>query len=351
MIDIRNLCVELGRFALRDISLKVETGEYFIILGPTGSGKTVLLETIAGICPCRSGQIWLDGRNVTGLSPDTRQVGIVYQDNALFPHLSVRENIIFGLRMRRTRPRELKSKLEGVVQLLGLGPLLRCWPATLSGGEKQKVALARAIVTSPEILLLDEPLGALDPETRENVQQELRKLHTGLAITVLHVTHDFEEAMTMGKRLAVIGEGALKQVGTTEEVFRRPNSEFVARFVMTRNIFRGTVARKFDGATVFRTGSLELISETVVSDGGCHASIRPEDVLISVEPARNGGWNSLPSIVTGIVDKGSILNVTVSLPPDLVCMVTRHQAAEMGLRVGQPVWVAFSPSSVHLFKG
>jgi molybdate/tungstate transport system ATP-binding protein len=350
MIHIRNLCVALGRFALHDISLKVETGEYFIILGPTGAGKTVLLEAIAGIYPCQSGEIWLGGRNVTGLEPDARKVGIVYQDHALFPHLSVRENIAFGLRMRKTKPPELKSKLEGVVHLLGLGPLLQRRPDTLSGGEKQKVALARALATGPEVLLLDEPLGALDPETREGVQQELRRLYAELSITVLHVTHDFEEAMTMGKRVAVIGGGSLKQVGTTEDIFRRPGSEFVARFVMTRNIFRGTAARRDDGTTVFKTGRLELISAAAVPDGECHASIRPEDILVVREPVHNETWNCLPAAVSGIVDKGSLIHVTASLPPDLVCMVTRHSFSEMGLRVGLPVFVAFPASSVHLFK-
>ena len=349
MIDIRNLSVELGGFTLRDINLKINHGEYFIVLGPTGSGKTVLLESIAGLNPCKNGEIWLGDKNITRLEPDARKMSIVYQDHVLFPHLSVQENIVFGLKMRKEKQSDIKSKLNNVVHLLQLEQLLHRRPATLSGGEKQKVALARAIITGPEVLLLDEPLGALDPETRENVQRELKKLHASLSFTVLHVTHDFEEAVTMGERIAVIGGGNIKQIGTKEDVFRHPDSEFVARFVMARNIFTGIAAKRGDGFTSFKTGNNEFLT-TVVMDGECRASIRPEDILVSDKPIGNSAWNCFTAAVTGITDKGSILHITASLPPDLTCMVTHHSFREMQLSIGMMVYLAFSPSSVHLFR-
>jgi molybdopterin-binding protein len=348
MIEVKNLYVDLGEFVLEDISLNIEEGEYFIILGPTGAGKTVLLESIAGLYPIKSGEIWLRGKEVTRVEPEKRRISIVYQDHVLFPHLSVKDNLIFGLRMHKAKADTEKDRLNWVAELLGIGSLLHRRPDTLSGGEKQKVALGRAIITQPELLLVDEPLGALDPETRESVQQELRQLHRALGITILHVTHDFEEAIALGNRIAVIGEGHLMQVGTPEEVFRHPNSEFVARFAMTRNIFVGKAERKPSGDTIFKVDGTEFIIATD-ADGTHHASIRPEDILISTEPIHSSARNCFPGTVTHVVDKGSTLYVTVSIPPELSCLVTRHSFQEMELLEGKRVYITFKASSIHLF--
>jgi molybdopterin-binding protein len=348
MIEVKNLCVDLGEFVLNDVTLSIEEGEYFIILGPTGAGKTVLLESIAGLYPIKSGQIWLRGKEVTSVEPEKRKISIVYQDHVLFPHLSVRDNIIFGLRVHKTRADEVANKINWVTELLGIPHLLHRRPDTLSGGEKQKVALGRAIITRPELLLVDEPLSALDPETRENVQQELRRLHKALGITLLHVTHDFEEAISLGNRIAVIGEGRLMQVGTPEEVFRHPNSEFVARFAMTRNIFVGRAEGKPGGDTIFRVDGTEFIIATD-ADGTHHASIRPEDILLSSEPIRSSARNCFPGTITKVVDRGSTLYVTVDIPPELSCLVTRHSFEEMELHEGKKVFLTFKASAIHLF--
>jgi molybdopterin-binding protein len=348
MIEVRNLCVDLGEFVLNDITLNIEEGEYFIILGPTGAGKTVLLESIAGLYPIKRGEIRLRGKEMTRVEPEKRRISIVYQDHVLFPHLSVKDNIAFGLRMNKAAPDEQKDRLKWVAELLGIGNLLHRRPDTLSGGEKQKVALGRAIVTQPELLLVDEPLSALDPETRESVQQELRQLHRALGITILHVTHDFEEAISLGNRIAVIGEGHLMQVGTPEEIFRHPNSEFVARFALTRNIFVGAAARKASMDTVFKVDGTEFII-AADANGTHHASIRPEDILISSEPIHSSARNCFPGTITHVVDKGSTLYVTVNIPPELSCLVTRHSFQEMGLHEGKKVYVTFKASSVHLF--
>lgn len=348
MIEVRNLHVDLGEFVLTDITLNIEEGEYFIILGPTGAGKTVLLESIAGLYPIKSGEIWLRGNEVTRVEPEKRKISIVYQDHVLFPHLSVKDNIVFGLRMHKARADEQNDRLDWITELLGIPHLLHRRPDTLSGGEKQKVALARAIITQPEVLLVDEPLSALDPETRESVQQELRQLHKALEITTLHVTHDFEEAIALGNRIAVIGEGHLMQVGAPEEIFRHPNSEFVARFAMTRNIFLGRAERKSSGDTIFKVDGTEFIV-AADADGTYHASIRPEDIIISTEPIRSSARNCFPGTITHVVDKGSTLYVTVSIPPELSCMVTRHSFEEMGLHQGKQVFLTFKASSIHLF--
>ena len=353
MIEIRNLSVVLGAFALHGVNLAVQTGEYFIMLGPTGAGKTVLLESIAGVQPILSGEIWLGGRNVTQLEPEQRRASIVYQDHMLFPHYTVRENVTFGPRMRRQAPAQVAAALERAVALLGIERLLHRRPDTLSGGERQKVALARAIVTDPEVLLLDEPLGALDPQTREGVQQELIRLQAELGITVLHVTHDFEEAVIMGDRIAVIGDGAIRQVGAPDEVFRHPNSEFVARFTMTSNVFAGAAVKEDGGRAVFIVDGVRIVTGADL-EGPCHASIRPEDILIADAAAAafpDDGCNRFTGVITQIVQKGSVVLVTAALPPPLVCLLTRRAYGEMGLRVGQAVRLTVAPSAVHLFRG
>ncbi|PIU54939.1 MAG: ABC transporter [Chloroflexi bacterium CG07_land_8_20_14_0_80_51_10] len=348
MIRIKNLCVDLGDFVLRDASLDVQQGEYFIILGPTGAGKTVLLETIAGLYSAKSGEVWLNGQDVTKLEPEKRGVGFVYQDHVLFPHLAVHDNIAFGLKHRRKSKSEIENAANWAVELLGISHLLKRKPDTLSGGEKQKVALARALVVQPEVLLLDEPLSALDPETKESVQRELRAIHDRLNLTIIHVTHDFEEAIALGDRIAVIGEGRIVQVGTPEEIFRQPNSEFVARFAMTRNIFAGEVRDGGGECALIDIGGTQL---AVVTDlrGNLHASIRPEDILLSAEALRSSARNSFKGVITNISNRGSTVYLTVTVPPDFICLVTRRSFEELELKEGGEVYVTFKASAVHVF--
>jgi molybdopterin-binding protein len=348
MIEIKNLSVDLGEFVLSNISLNIEEGDYFIILGPTGAGKTVLLESIAGLYPVQSGEIRMRGKDVTALEPEKRNIGIVYQDHVLFPHLTVKDNICFGLKMHKLSKEAVSEKLDWIAGLLDIGHLLHRRPETLSGGERQKVSLARALSTSPEILLVDEPLSALDPETKEAVQLELKRLHRKLGITILHVTHDFEEAISLGNRIAVIGEGQLKQTGTPDEIFRRPNSEFVARFAMARNILDGEVIKKSGEDTIFRTGTTDFVV-VAEEEGIYHATLRPEDIIISLEEIRSSARNCFRGTITGVLDKGSTLYVTVDVPPELTSLITRHSFEELELSEGKQVFVTFKASSIHLF--
>ncbi len=348
MIQIKNLYVDLKDFRLQDINLTVSEGEYFIILGPTGAGKTVLLESIAGLYPIKSGEIWLRGKEVTQLEPEKRGISIVYQDHALFPHLSVKDNITFGLKLCKQTKQEAEAALDWIAGLLGISHLLNRKPDTLSGGEQQKVALARALSIKPEVLLLDEPLSALDPETREGVQKELRQLHNHLKVTTIHVTHDFEEAIALGDHIAVLGEGCIKQAGTPEQIFRQPNSEFIARFAMARNIFTGEVIDRDNGTAIFCTEDIELAVATDLR-GKLHASVRPEDILISPKPLHSSARNSFGGIIAHIADRGSTIYLTVNLPPDFICLITRRSFEEMGLAEGQKVYITFKASAIHIF--
>ena len=348
MIKVSDLWVDLGEFVLQNANLEIEPGEYFVILGPTGAGKTVLLESIAGLYPLKQGRIWLNDEDVTSLEPEKRRISIVYQDQMLFPHLSVRDNIVFGLKIRKVDISDMGNTILWLSRLLGIEHLLERRPDTLSGGEKQKVALARALSVRPRLLLLDEPLSALDPNSRENLQKELRRIHKEYRVTTVHVTHDFEEAIALADRIAVIGDGFVQQIGTPEQVFRQPDSEFVARFAMVRNIFHGEVIDGREGEALFRVDGTCF---SVVTDmrGEHHASIRPEDIILSHAPFPSSARNSFSGEIESVIDKGATLFLTVTLPPRMVCLVTRNSFDAMELSVGKKIYLTFKASAVNVF--
>ncbi|MFP3896191.1 MAG: tungstate ABC transporter ATP-binding protein WtpC [Anaerolineales bacterium] len=356
-LQIQDLHVDLGEFHLRDIALDVAEGEYFVILGPTGAGKTILLETIAGLYEADRGQILVGDQDVTSLRPEKRQIGFVYQDYALFPHLSVAENIAFGLTLRRIPHPAVEERVKAMSELLHIDHLLHRSPRTLSGGEQQRVALARALIVEPRLLLLDEPLSALDPETRENLQRELASVHQELGTTTLHVTHDFEEAVALGDRIAVIHEGRIVQVGTPEDIFQRPASEFIARFVGMRNIFRGRIlATDSDGYKEISVGKVRLAAMTE-RQGTVHASIRPEDIILSQNALHSSARNCFQGRIVDIANRGTIIYVMVRVPPEtpeeaateFVCAITRRSLEEMDIREGKQIYLAFKAAAVHIF--
>jgi molybdate transport system ATP-binding protein len=348
VIGIRGLCLKFPNFALRDIDLTIGTGDYFMLVGPTGAGKTLLLETIAGLRVPASGQIWSDDVDITGLDPEKRGIGIVYQDSALFPHLSVSGNISFGLKIRRVERLSVKKAVSEMAERVGVANLLDRMPSTLSGGERQKVALARALVVEPRVLLLDEPLSALDPESRENLREELRTLHETLKLTTVHVTHDFDEAISLGTRLAVLGNGEVKQAGTPQQVFQAPESEFVARFTMAWNIYAGEIVHRA-GKTVFIVSGAEFTVDACHADGPVRASIRPENVQVTSTAPRPGCCNLFAGIVKRVVDHGATVSVTISLPLEITGLLTRQAFEAMSLSLGQPACVSISPEAVQLF--
>ena len=356
-LPVKELGVDLEEFRLCDVNLDIAAGEYFVVLGPTGAGKTVLLETIAGLHRPLEGRVLLAGEDVTHAPPERRGIGFVYQDYALFPHLSVAGNIAFGLKLRGMGRGDIEERVAAISRLLGIEHLLHRGPGTLSGGEAQRVALARALVVEPRLLLLDEPLSALDPETREALQREMGRIHRELGTTTVHVTHDFEEAVALGDRIAVLREdrvgdvkreGRIVQVGTPEEIFRRPANEFVARFVGVRNIFRGQARPAEDGYKLVMVNGVEIAAVTELQ-GPVHASIRPEEIVLSREPLRSSARNTFRGRIVGISNRGTVAYITVRVPPDFVCMITRRSLEEMGLREGMWVHIAFKASAVHVF--
>jgi ABC-type Fe3+/spermidine/putrescine transport system ATPase subunit len=255
VLRLENICVRLGEFRLREVSLHVKPGTYLALLGPTGTGKTVLLETIAGVHHPSSGRIHIRGQDATGQAPEKRHLGIVYQDYVLFPHLSVFDNIAFGLRLHGTPRPQIKQAVEKMAAFLEIEPLLKRRPNRLSGGERQRTALARALVMEPYVLLLDEPLSALDRATSSRIQAELKRIHTELGVTIIHITHNVAEAFFLADRLAVMKDGRILQEGLPAEVCRYPISHSVAELMGIENLIAATVE---NGRLVTAMGDLAL---------------------------------------------------------------------------------------------
>jgi len=286
MISVRNVSIRFGNFALKHITLEIKSGEFFLLLGPTGAGKSVLLETILGISPPGRGEILLDGKDITNLPPEDRHIAYVPQDLGLFPHLSPRENILFGAKIRRIDKKTVKRRLEYLTSHLQLDHIMeRPDVSTLSGGEKQRVAFARALITKPRVLFLDEPFSALDAYIRRRVQFELKRLQKAVDLTVFHVTHDQEEAFLMADHMAIMIDGRIEQRGTPEECYNIPTNDRVANFLLMQNIFDSEVVAVDPErrALTCRVGSIvfNVESSRLVRVGEpLKLGIRPEEIII-----------------------------------------------------------------------
>ena len=255
-VEAQNIELSYGAtWVLRDISLSVEPGEFFALLGPSGSGKSTLLRLIAGFSRQQAGRLLIGGKDVAGIPPWKRNVGMVFQNYALWPHMTVAQNVAFGPEERRLPREDVRRKTEAALDLVGLSGFGMRRPNQLSGGQQQRVALARTLAVEPQVLLLDEPLSNLDAKLRIQMRRELLRLHKRLGITTLFVTHDQEEALTICDRIAVMDQGVIQQIGTPVELFDRPDNRFVAQFVGSVNLFEGAI-RKSGGQWIFSSPSL-----------------------------------------------------------------------------------------------
>lgn len=300
MLKVSNLCLDVGSFSLKNISLNVNKGEYFVILGPIGSGKSLFIECLCGLIRPKSGKIEIDNKDVTHLSPRFRNIGYLPQEYALFPHLSVEENITFALRVMGLSSQRSRQKVSFLIEMLKLTNLLDRFPATLSGGERQKVALARALAPQPQLLLLDEPVSALDEPTRHYVCNEIKKVQKELSITTIHVCHNVEEAASVADRAGIFDQGKLIQVGSILELIRTPRTEFVARFFRSENIFEGTASPSNEGSIISFSGGKLFIPKCCKKT--VKFVIRPES--IKVVPNGVVKQNVIPAILKDVVDVG-----------------------------------------------
>ncbi len=300
--------------AVDSIDLHVAGGEFFSLLGPSGCGKTTTLRMIAGFDQPSSGQILLDGVDVAGRPPYKRNVNTVFQSYALFPHLRVYDNVAFGLRRSGVDKSEVRRRVADALAQVELTGLERRKPSQLSGGQQQRVALARALVLRPSVVLLDEPLGALDAQIRRSLQVELKALQEDVGLTFIYVTHDQEEALTMSDRLAVMNAGAIEQLGPPEHVYERPETTFVAGFLGVSNLIDGVARPEGTGACSVGLGEFTLTAGAgnLAARGAAKLMIRPERVR--VEPHESTGENRIPGIVERVVYRGNADHVYVRLP-------------------------------------
>ena len=378
MIHLERVTATKGRFRLTEISFALEAGAYGVVIGPAGSGKTTLLEALAGLIRVTSGQVRIDGVDQRRMSPESRDIGLVYQQAYLFPHLSVAQNVAYGARDAVTQ--------QEVIERLGVASLLGRDVAGLSGGERQLVALARALARRPRLLLLDEPFSALDPRRRALVRREVRDLHRAWGLTTLQVTHDFAEAGLLGDQAILLDAGRVLQSGPPAEVFRRPASPYVAEFLGAENVFAGTARRwtasgdeahargAVDGvashrdvdaavdaeldadavadrqqAMAFETGGLTFYAVGDFAPGAGHAVIRAEEVTVARDQTYDSARNRFSGRVLEVATLGALTRVTVDVRgTPIVAAVSTQSARDLALAPGLAVVVSFKAMAVHL---
>ena len=352
-LELRGISKRFGdHLVVDDISLKVADGAFTILLGPSGCGKSTLLRIIAGLEPQTSGEVFIGGRPVDSLSPADRDIAMVFQHYALYPHLSVRDNLAFGLTMRKTARNVIEERIAETAQLLNIDQLLDRKPKDLSGGQRQRVAMGRAMVRKPKLFLFDEPLSNLDAQLRTNTRIELKKLQQRLGATMIYVTHDQIEAMTLGDVIVVMEAGRIRQADPPHQTYLRPADPFVAGFIGTppMNLWSGKIDRR-DGGWAFRRGNLIIPIPTLQGGGSLQAGtdavlgLRPED--IRVEPVTKPSDN-LDAIIEFSEDLGAdqILHCSVAREPILVRLSQQPPIAP-----GRRLTLYIRPDNWHLFVG
>jgi len=351
MIRIENLTFSVGKFRMNKLSLSVAEGEYFVFLGMPGSGKTILLECLCGLNKPDAGKIYIDGKDVTGAEPRKRSIGYVPQDYALFPHLSVERNISFGLHRQGLSSDEISSRVEKYVSMLDIRHLLKRRVGGLSGGEKQRTALARALAIEPRVLLLDEPVSALDENTRESVCMELHSLQRELGITTIHVSHNLEEAFSVADRGAVLRDGSFEQIGIPDQLLHQPRNRFVAQFMRCANLYSGLA--KGQGSEPDTT-SVEVDGVGIVVPGKHHGNIefiiRPENIQLqkSNKVKTENSDTKMPIRVDRISNRGTYIRLNCSGPLPIVVHMLHNSFREMALSEGDELSAVIPLRMIHV---
>ena len=335
--------------AVSHVSLHVEEGEFFSLLGPSGCGKTTMLRMLAGFISPTAGSISIDGINVTELPPEKRDVGIVFQNYAIFPHMNVYDNIGFGLRMRKVARPELDRRVRAALEQVGLRGYENRYQREMSGGEQQRVALARVLVTQPRILLLDEPLSALDKKLREEMKYWIRDLHAQLGITAIYVTHDQGEALTMSDRIAVMRNGAVEQVGTPREVYEQPQTHFVTDFIGESNILPARVLEVDHEYVRLTLAGFSVMAQRRDVSAGQQVSlvVRPEHVVLGLDAERRD-LNQLTGRVTKELYHGSLIRYELQVGEHSLVAESQNTLEQQVFPLGAEISLGWYPSSCSL---
>jgi molybdenum ABC transporter ATP-binding protein len=353
MIAFDRVSLALGSFRLNDVSLSINKGDYYFIVGPSGAGKTVLLEAIAGLHRPEQGRILLRDEDITALPPEKRGISLVYQDYSLFPNMTVVDNVSYGLRVRGMRKEEAREEVAALMERFGIGHLADRYPGTLSGGEQQRVALARAVAVKPDILLLDEPLSALDPITQEKFIDDLQRLHREDNLTIVQVSHSRREANLLATRVAVIIDGTLVDEGKADTVLNTPRSREVASFVGMGNILDGAVTANDGGHATVDVGGrvFEALTEAAAGEE-VTLCIRADDVVLAVgDGRRSSARNTMAGTITRIVENGPVAEVKVNCGITLTAVLTRRSVRDLSLVPGTPVTLSVKATAIHVIRG
>ncbi|HEX7540780.1 MAG TPA: ABC transporter ATP-binding protein [Anaerolineales bacterium] len=335
-----------GVAAVHDFNLDIEKGSLVSFLGPSGCGKTTTLRMIAGFEQLDSGTIRLDGSDIVNVPPNRRDIGMVFQAYALFPNMTVRENVAFGLRMKKTPKADIDKHVDNVLEMVRLQDTAKRFPHQLSGGQQQRIALARALAVEPRVLLLDEPLSALDAEVRVVLRGEIRRIQSELAITTVYVTHDQEEALSISDKVVVMNKGLIEQVGIPEEIYRVPKTRFVATFIGTANQFLGKTSSK----NMVVCNNVELLTNSLKgfkTDQPVVVLVRPENILVQAEQSRQEGWNIIAGEVETITFHGAITRLGVNVNGQrVVADITVANTQPVSLN--QQLWLQFPPEACQV---
>jgi spermidine/putrescine ABC transporter ATP-binding subunit len=355
-LSLRNLIKSYGSYtALRDVSIDIKQGEFVALLGPSGCGKTTMLRAIAGLVTPNSGDILLAGRSLVGVPVERRDLGMVFQSYALFPHMTIAENVGFGLQMRKVPKAAIASEVNQALCLVRMEGLKDRYPSQLSGGQQQRIALARALVTKPKVLLLDEPLAALDAKLREAMQFELRQLQQHLGITTIFVTHDQHEALAMADRVAVMNSGRVEQFDTPRVMYDEPATPFVAEFIGQMNRWPATLVDRRGADALVRSDTGDIVVRSIdgkVAVGGEVAvMVRPEKMQISAGSSANGSANAVPGRLKGVMFSGEKTFCYVETPLGLMTTVMQNRTtgADVGLASGDEVVVTWRAEDTIAF--
>ena len=349
MIKIEALNIRLGEFNLRNINLSIDEGEYLVLLGPTGAGKSVLLECIAGIYTPDSGSICINGQDVTSRFPEERNVGYVPQDYALFPNMTVRQNLGYGLKVRKRSSSDIRENVDAMMEQLGITHLQDRLPLFLSGGEKQRVALGRALITKPGILLLDEPLSALDENLRSQLARELRRIQRDAHRTFLHVCHSFDEASYVADRIAVMRQGIIEQVGTIQEILTKPSGLFIAEFTRMQNFHEGIAEAVNGGCRITTSSGTIVYSTTAAFEGPVTFGIRPEEIVMTFENSGLMDGNHLNAKITRIQFRPSNLEVELDAGFPLTAYHPWNSDTSRHIVEGEDLRIRIRPEAVMVF--
>lgn len=349
-ITFNDVSCTLGKFELININAIINSGEFFVLLGPTGAGKTILLEAIAGFHTI-TGSIMIGDKDVTDLVPEKRNIGFGFQDYTLFPHLTVEENIRFGLKYRNISSAQADRRVKELIAISKLEGFEQRKPDTLSGGERQRVTLARALVIQPEVLLLDEPLSALDEQTKEVLRDEIHRIISTFNVTTIYVTHDQTEAAMLGDRIGIMMKGCMIQVGTPPEIFYQPVNEEVAAFVGMENILEGLVTSSEEGITTINVNGSNLhVIDTYDTQKTktVRVCLRPEDIILSQTAVKTSARNLIKGTVTRLSPYGTLIRVQVDCGYPLTVIISRRSMEDLHLEVGSVVYASFKASTVHM---